>query len=516
MIEGLIYMILRGVAIGVLVSAPMGPVGIFCIQRTLDKGRRSGFDTGIGAALSDLTYCLLTGFCLSFIEDFIQRNRMPIQLFGSAVLILFGIYLLKKKPVRPFNRESGLDPPSRSGDILKGFLFTFSNPLILFLIIGLFAQFNFVMEGIRFYHYILGFVSIFAGALGWWWFVTYFVDKLRAHFNVRSMWLINRVIGVIILIFAAFGIYMSVSASPAVAPAMTAGASQTLTGLRGSYAFRVADLHADPMSAYKTDTSTGNGEKVRMPGWNLKVEDSEGEGFVMTVRSTEHSDPFSGAAGHAVVMESKDLRSGQKIGEAVVTEGMDPYKGKNSWKISREGNVWMVFAGNRSYTRVMDHTVQLGSPVKVSVAANPGGSISVTNEDISFVPDIEWQSGSEPAPGIKDPQGIGGIYSLFDYETDENLSKLGGRYRLLISPAEGGEYEMVYLSGATVLPGSWEQGMKKGQMKPTAFPHVYDVEWTDALGEVMERDVHAEYETLTQSLVVKFPYQGTSLRFRKE
>ena len=89
LIESLFYMIWRGFAIGVLISAPMGPVGILCIQRTLDKGRRTGLYTGVGAAISDLIYCLLTGFGLSFIEDFIERNQNIIQLIGSAVLIAF-------------------------------------------------------------------------------------------------------------------------------------------------------------------------------------------------------------------------------------------------------------------------------------------------------------------------------------------------------------------------------------------------------------------------------------------
>ena len=56
--EGILYMLWRGLAIGVIISAPMGPVGILCVQRTLEKGRYTGFFTGIGAALSDLFYCL--------------------------------------------------------------------------------------------------------------------------------------------------------------------------------------------------------------------------------------------------------------------------------------------------------------------------------------------------------------------------------------------------------------------------------------------------------------------------
>ena len=211
LIESIFYMIWRGLAIGILISAPMGPVGILCIQRTLAKGRATGFHTGIGAAFSDLFYCLLTGFGLSFIENFIEHNQNIIQLIGSAVLIGFALYLYKKNPAGSLRTPSS-EPEriSPQKNILGGFLFTFSNPLILFLIIGLFARFNFLMPEIKFYHYIVGFISIFAGALLWWWVVTWFVDKVRSHFNLRSMWLINRIIGSIILIFAIVGIVSSI------------------------------------------------------------------------------------------------------------------------------------------------------------------------------------------------------------------------------------------------------------------------------------------------------------------
>ncbi|MBD5355687.1 MAG: LysE family translocator [Bacteroides sp.] len=211
LIESLFYMIWRGIAIGILISAPMGPVGILCIQRTLEKGRRTGFYTGVGAALSDLFYCLLTGFGLSFIREFIEHNQNIIQLVGSTVLIGFGLYLFKKNPASSLRKPIAPEEFSSRKNILTGFLFTFSNPLILFLIIGLFARFNFLIPEIRFYHYIIGFAGIIAGALGWWWIVTFSIDKVRAHFNLRSMWLINRIIGVVILIFALVGIITSIT-----------------------------------------------------------------------------------------------------------------------------------------------------------------------------------------------------------------------------------------------------------------------------------------------------------------
>lgn len=204
-------MIWRGIAIGIFISAPMGPVGILCIQRTLDKGRRPGFYTGVGAAISDLFYCLLTGFGLSFIQVFLERNQNVIQLLGSAVLIGFSIYLFKKNPASTLKPAIKPELVSPKKNILGGFLFTFSNPLILFLIIGLFARFNFPVPDVRFYHYIVGFISIFIGALGWWWIVTFAINKVRAHFNLRSMWLINRIIGGIILLFAIVGIATGIS-----------------------------------------------------------------------------------------------------------------------------------------------------------------------------------------------------------------------------------------------------------------------------------------------------------------
>lgn len=208
--ETLLYTILKALVIGVVISAPMGPVGVLCIQRTLDRGRMAGFFTGVGAAASDLLYCLLTAFGLSFIEDFLTRNQSIIQLIGSLVLVAFGVYLFRKNPARALHTNvAGSSSPRK--DIVTGFAFTVSNPLIIFLVIGLFARLNFLDTGMKIYHHFAGFVFIVAGALFWWWSLTWVVNKIRTHFNLRSMWLINRITGTIILIFAAVGIYTSVA-----------------------------------------------------------------------------------------------------------------------------------------------------------------------------------------------------------------------------------------------------------------------------------------------------------------
>ena len=208
--ERLLEIIPCGLLIGILISAPMGPIGMLCIQRTLNKGRWPAFYTGIGAALSDIVYCLLTGLGISFITDFIEHNQSEVQILGGIVLNAIGVYLFRKNPTR------SLKPVVESGNkfwknLVTGFLFTFSNPLILFFIIGLFARFNFIQQDDHAYHYIAGYISIFLGALIWWYVVTLFVNSVRNHFNVRSMWIINRVIGSVLIGMAIFGFILAIN-----------------------------------------------------------------------------------------------------------------------------------------------------------------------------------------------------------------------------------------------------------------------------------------------------------------
>lgn len=200
----MLYTILRGMAIGILVSAPMGPIGILCIQRTLNKGRWSGFVTGLGASLSDLIYALLTGFGMSIVIDFIEANQSILQILGSFVLVGFGLYLYRQNPAKNI-RKANSSINSYTQDFITAFLLTFSNPLILFLYIGLFARFNFFQPESQFIHHLMGYFSILLGAVGWWFFITYIINKVRSRFNVRSIWFINRAIGIIIIVMSVVG-----------------------------------------------------------------------------------------------------------------------------------------------------------------------------------------------------------------------------------------------------------------------------------------------------------------------
>ncbi|MDE7350051.1 MAG: LysE family translocator [Muribaculaceae bacterium] len=487
-------MILRGLIIGVVISAPMGPVGIYCLQRTLDKGRLSGFYTGIGAAVSDFIYCLLTGFGLSFIEDFINTHRSPIQFLGSVVLVFFGIWLMRKKPDGQIAADADKDAPSREGDILKGFALTFSNPLILFLIIGLFAQFNFVIEGMKFYHYVLGFIGIIGGALGWWWLVTHFVDKLRGHFTQRTMKRINMAIGVIILIFAAVGIFSS--ASTLVAAPMQPASCEVI-----SAEFRVAD--------------------TSMKGWRADFPCEEGV-LRLEVSPQSQTEPFGDTRIDALSVQVSEVPSGAQLGLATISDGIDPYRGKNAWRVVRIGGRWNVFAGNREYRHVVGFSSRLrpiGAPVIMSLSTS---GVESSIENIKSAP-VEIRKSTEAdifstlaALSVKptEPQGV---YSVLDYEQDDTYARLGGNYRIAVIPGDLEDaYDVYYLEGARTNASLWTPGRLKARLKATPFPTVFDVEWCDAEGEWMMNDVQAEFDQLARTLTVKFPYQGSSIRFRKE
>jgi len=159
----------------------------------------------VGAALSDLFYCLLVGLGISLVTDFIADHVNILQIVGSIILIVYALYMIVHNPVSQI-KENIDQRDDRVRDIVTGFLFTLSNPLIMFLIIPLFARFSFPLPEYRFYHIIIGYASIVLGALLWWSVITFFVDKVRTHFNIRSMWLINRIIGIIVLVLSVYGL----------------------------------------------------------------------------------------------------------------------------------------------------------------------------------------------------------------------------------------------------------------------------------------------------------------------
>ena len=190
----------KGLLVGILASAPMGPVGILCIQRTLQKGRRYGLVTGAGAALSDIIYALISGLGMSFVMDFINNEQTLfwLKLVGSVMLFIFGLYMFRtdpKKCLRPTPKKKG----TLMHNFVTSFLVTLSNPLIIFLFTALFALLTFVVPE-HLFEQCVGYTSIVVGAMLWWFGLTYVIARMRNSFGLRGILILSRTVGTIVLV----------------------------------------------------------------------------------------------------------------------------------------------------------------------------------------------------------------------------------------------------------------------------------------------------------------------------
>ncbi|MBQ0048879.1 MAG: LysE family transporter [Bacteroidales bacterium] len=197
--------IFKGLIIGVVASAPMGPVGVLIVQRTLNKGRWYGFFTGIGAAVSDMLYAVLAAVGMGLLRPFFETHLMGdltvqwlLQVVASLLLFCFGFWTYRTRPKTniPKGRTGKKGTLIQNG--VTGFFITLSNPIIVFLFLILFARFNFVTPD----RFKLGveFVSVMFGALGWWLGLTYLISKVRSKFNSDRIFKLNRTIGVVVMV----------------------------------------------------------------------------------------------------------------------------------------------------------------------------------------------------------------------------------------------------------------------------------------------------------------------------
>ena len=130
---------MKSVAAGFIISMPIGPVAIQCITRTLHKGRLSGFLSGAGGATADTFWAMVAGLGLSIVYDFIESNRTPLQIVAGTLVLLFGIQIFLKNPVKDYrNREKVKG--GRFTDYLTMLPLAFTNPVPLFVYAGVFSS----------------------------------------------------------------------------------------------------------------------------------------------------------------------------------------------------------------------------------------------------------------------------------------------------------------------------------------------------------------------------------------
>lgn len=193
--------IIKGLVIGLLAAAPTGPSGVLCIQRTLNKGRVKGFMSGLGVTISDTIYILCTSFGLSLVMDFLQDKQtfLIVKMAGCALLLIFGIHTIRNNPLAKQKQAIQKDESLLSYTV-SGFLVAIANPLVIFIYIGMFAYFSFPISEFIGIKKIIAFASVICGDLCWWLFLSFLINKLRHKFDLRGIWMINRILGCVLIV----------------------------------------------------------------------------------------------------------------------------------------------------------------------------------------------------------------------------------------------------------------------------------------------------------------------------
>ena len=136
---------------------------------------------------------------------FVSKQERLRPLAFSPYFALSGAVLFRSNPIRSF-RQQKRNKSTFTQDFVTAFLLTLSNPLIIFLFVGLFARLNLYNDGFSLWHHLIVFVSVAFGALIWWLLVTSVFGKLRNRFNLRKLWVVNRIIASVVIAIATLGI----------------------------------------------------------------------------------------------------------------------------------------------------------------------------------------------------------------------------------------------------------------------------------------------------------------------
>lgn len=193
-----------GVIIGILVSAPVGPVNVLCIQRAIERGFWGGIAAGLGAMLGDGLIALCAALGVGAISGAVQYHRMTIQVLGGSVLVAFGLQLSLAAPrFMPLATEEGHRETLRDfvWDIPQTFLLTITNPGA---VLGLFAIFGGVSTFVEVEGYVDALTivaAVMGGSFLWWFSLSNLIGRFRHLLNERRLRLINQVTGFLLLGF---------------------------------------------------------------------------------------------------------------------------------------------------------------------------------------------------------------------------------------------------------------------------------------------------------------------------
>jgi len=186
----------KGLIIGFLIAAPVGPIGILCARRTLTEGRRAGFASGLGAATADAIYGFVAAFGLTIVSNLIVEHQSWLRAVGGLLLCTLG--------VRTYRADPRCDSTvKKSGRVYAGmytstFLLTLTNPLTIFSLAAVFAGFGLAETRGSLLSATVLIAGVFFGSGLWWLILIGAVSLFRHRFDNRMLGWINKIAGIVI------------------------------------------------------------------------------------------------------------------------------------------------------------------------------------------------------------------------------------------------------------------------------------------------------------------------------
>ena len=196
---------IRGLLIGFSIAAPVGPIGVLCIRRTLAEGRLAGFLSGMGAASADMFYGAVAAFGLTAVQDLLLGQSDWLRLVGGIFLLYLGVKTFLSKPAQQtaITSRGGL-----FGAYLTTFFLTITNPITILSFIAIFAGLRLAETNGDYISATFMVLGVFLGSAAWWLTLSTGVSFLRDKFTPALLTWVNRLAGAIIFVFGLVALFL--------------------------------------------------------------------------------------------------------------------------------------------------------------------------------------------------------------------------------------------------------------------------------------------------------------------
>lgn len=201
-------LLFRGLILGFSIAAPVGPIGLLCIRRTLVTGRLSGLASGLGAATADAIYGCIAGFGLTFISNFLVTQQLWLRLIGGVFLCYLGLRTLRPA-VQP-RQVTAVTMPAQGQGLMGAYastlFLTLTNPMTILSFAAIFAGLGLANTGGDYLSAGVLVLGVFSGSALWWLLLSGGVSIFRERINAHGLQWVNWISGVIIIGFGVFAL----------------------------------------------------------------------------------------------------------------------------------------------------------------------------------------------------------------------------------------------------------------------------------------------------------------------